>query len=227
MPTLGQVLVDRPCTRRCRSGRSPAKPYVIAGSKRARVDPVDDLADALQRLGARVEVAAEHLRADGDDDDLAVLRLVVAVGVAVGGRLPRCRSRFLMLAASMRRRRVVVVEQRARRLGDLVVVAGLDVVAQLLELRPARRRARRAARGTAAPRARRSRRCRPTAGRACLISGTSASAALRSASRASCPGRPRARRRASRRRPSWRRRGRAPARSGGTRAGATRSPCAP
>ncbi|MFT3773045.1 MAG: hypothetical protein QM820_47290 [Minicystis sp.] len=94
---------------------------------------LDDLADAAQGLLAALQLGAHDLRADGDDQGLAVLGLVVAVRVLLLLLLAHAQRLAHRLGVE-RGRLLVVVEERAGRLVHLVRVAALDVVVDLLEL---------------------------------------------------------------------------------------------
>ena len=101
--------------------------------ERRDVHSIDGLVHAPDRLQSVLEVSVEDLRADGDDDRLAVLRLVVAVGVASCRVAPEAQARLDGLDVERRRGRALV-EQEPAALAHLVLVAGLNVVAQLREL---------------------------------------------------------------------------------------------
>jgi hypothetical protein len=131
-PDLGQIGVDR------RVFREPdhqiaGEPVADRGVVRLRIDTIDDLAHAPQRLVRLVEVAAEHARADRDDERLAVLRLVIAVREALRVLVLDAERLADRLRVDLGRLLVVEAEVRAGRLRDLVFEARVDVGAQLLQ----------------------------------------------------------------------------------------------
>src|SRR5262249_49600219 len=128
---LGEVALDGTVLREADdqvAREPPANGRIEAG----RVHPFDRLAHPTQHFGCAFEVAPEYRGARGDRDGPSVFRLVVPVWESMGFDGAGAES-LADLGSGDLRRRLVLVERGAGGLGNLVLVAGDDVVPQALE----------------------------------------------------------------------------------------------